>query len=68
MAVPNLPKKQRSLSSGDIASLANSSMQFERAAVNVPILSVHETRKTKVKTGFITSKKTLVSGQAQRMK
>jgi hypothetical protein len=68
MVMPDLPKKQRSLSSGDMASLTTSSMQFERAAVNVPILSVHETKKTKVKTGFITSKKTLVSTQAKRMK
>jgi hypothetical protein len=60
MAMPALTKKKRSLSSGDIASLANSSAEFERAAVKVPILSVHETKKTRVKTGLITSRKTLV--------
>lgn len=63
MAMPDLSKKNRSLSTDDIASLASSSMKFERAAVKVPILSVHETKETKVKMGFITSRKTLVSAK-----
>ena len=61
--VPSLSKKQRSLSTSDIASLTNSSRQFEQAAVEVPILSVYETKETKVKTGLVTSKKILVSGK-----
>jgi hypothetical protein len=53
--------KARKVSADDIELLTTRSRQFEEAAVEVPILSVYETRETKVKTGFATSKRTLVS-------
>lgn len=61
MTIPALSKRKRSLTSDDVAKLATSSRLFEQASVEVPILSVHETRETKVKTGLVASTKTLVS-------
>lgn len=60
MTMPAISKRKRSISSDDVAQLANSSKLFEQTPVKVPILSIHETKETKVKTGFVASKKTLV--------
>lgn len=61
LAVQPSSKKNRAINSDDVSKLANSSMLFEQAAVEVPILSVHETEKTKIKTGTFKTTKTLVS-------
>ncbi|KAL8305078.1 hypothetical protein RB598_003018 [Gaeumannomyces tritici] len=59
-----LSKKSKRLSSDDLTRLSKSSLLFEQAAVTVPILSVYETKETKVKSRLWITKKTLIMDEA----
>ncbi|KAF2969761.1 hypothetical protein GQX73_g3870 [Xylaria multiplex] len=61
LAVAKASRKIRSMSDEDLAALARSSLRFEQASVGVPILSIHETKETKVKLFKLWSKKILIT-------
>ena len=61
-------QKKRAMTTDEMAALAETSTRFEQAGVSVPVFSICETQKTKVRKNMISTSKIMVSMLNQRIK